>query len=141
MIGSLAITFAAIFFGAAFYLSIAEHPARQGLPVGATLAEWKPSYQRGFMMQASIAVLSGACGLIMWWIEGGPLWLAGAITILANWPYTLIVMMPVNHRLEATPSESANDETRQLLNRWGRLHWVRTILGGAATMLLLFATR
>ena len=139
MIGSLAMTFAAMFFGAAFYLSIAEHPARQSLPVGSTLAEWKPSYKRGFLMQASIAVVSGVCGLIAWWVDGGPLWLAGAIVILANWPFTLIVMMPVNHRLEATSPELANDETRELLNRWGRLHSVRTALGGLATILFLIA--
>ncbi len=139
MVGLLALASAAIFFGAAFYLSIAEHPARQGLDVESTLAEWKPSYQRGFAMQASVAIVSGICGAIAWWSDRDPLWLAGGIAILANWPFTLIILMPVNHRLEATLPGSASQETRELLNRWGRLHAVRTALGGLATILFLLA--
>ena len=33
----------------------------------------------------------------------------------------------------------SDEETRQLLHRWGRLHAVRTILGGVAVMAFLLA--
>ncbi|MEO6199267.1 MAG: DUF1772 domain-containing protein [Sphingomicrobium sp.] len=140
MLGIFALTSAAIFFGAAIYINLAEHPARLDLPVEATLAEWKPSYKRGLAMQASIAVVSGLCGLAIWWTSGATLWLLGALAILANWPFTLFVMMPVNHRLEATAPGSANPETRALLLRWGRLHAVRSALGGLATLLFMVAS-
>jgi uncharacterized membrane protein len=48
--------------------------------------------------------------------------------MLANWPWTLLVIMPVNKRLKA----GAGEETTSLLNRWARLHAVRTLLSFAA---------
>jgi hypothetical protein len=53
------------------------------------------------------------------------LWIVGALLIVANWPYTLIVIMPVNHRLEAL-SPPISPEARALLVRWGRLHAARS---------------
>jgi hypothetical protein len=62
------------------------------------------------------------------------------VLILANWPYTLGVVLPINKRLEATPLESANDETRDLVETWGKLHAVRSGLGLSATLVYLWAT-
>jgi Domain of unknown function (DUF1772) len=45
-------------------------------------------------------------------------WLLGAIVLLANWPYTLFVIAPINRRLIDTPPETATAETRRLLERW-----------------------
>jgi hypothetical protein len=139
MLGLLALVLAAVFFGAAIYINVGEHPARLNLPVEAALAHWGPAYRRGFAMQASLAVASGLFGLAEWWIDGGALWAIGAMLILANWPYTLLVIMPVNHRLEATPAEGANDETMALLVRWGELHAWRSTLSGLATLAFLGA--
>jgi hypothetical protein len=135
----LALVIAAAFAGAAIYINVAEHPARLGLPVGALLTQWKPSYTRGFAMQASLAVLGGISGVLAWWESRDSLWLAGAIVLVANWPFTLLVIMPTNLRLMATAPEFADAATRSLLERWGRLHAVRSVLGAIATLLFLMA--
>jgi uncharacterized membrane protein len=137
--GLLALVIAAVFAGAAIYINVAEHPARLGLPVGALLTQWKPSYARGFAMQATLAVLGGALGAVAWWTTAKGLWLAGAVVLVANWPFTLLVIMPINRRLLATAPDSADAATRSLLEQWGRLHAVRSVLGAIATALFLLA--
>jgi hypothetical protein len=138
MLGLLALVTASIFFGAAVYINIAEHPARLGLPDGAALAEWGPAYKRGFAMQAPIAVLSALLGAAAWWTTGNPLWVIGAVIMIANWPYTLLAIMPTNRQLEATPSAGDADMRRHLV-RWGQLHAVRSALGALATLVYLTA--
>lgn len=138
MFGSVALVSAAIFFGAAIYITIAEHPARLGLDDAGALAQWGPSYKRGFAMQASVAIISGVFAIAAWWADGRPLWLVGAAVIVANWPFTLLVIMPTNHLLMATPP-GGDDQTRARLVRWGQLHAVRSALGAMATVIFLLA--
>ena len=137
--GALALTTAAAFTGAAIYVSVAEQPARLGLESSAALRQWKPSYSRGFALQASLALASALFGLLALWLSRDWRWLIGAALIFANWPYTLTVILPVNKLLEATSPDKANDKTRELLNTWGRLHAIRGMLGFAATLVFLWA--
>jgi hypothetical protein len=46
---------------------------------------------------------------------------------------------PANNQLKATPPEKAGPQTRSLVEKWGRLHAVRTSLGVAATLAYLWA--
>ena len=134
----LALVTAAMFTGAAIYINVAEQPARLSLENQGLLAEWKASYARGFAMQASLALGSSLFGLLAFWLTREWQWMVGAITIFANWPYTLLLMLPVNKRLEAT-LQGANAETRSLIETWGRLHAGRVALGLAATLAYLWA--
>lgn len=136
----LALLTAALFAGAALYVSVAEHPARMRLADAAALAQWQPSYARAAPMQAGLALVSLLLGLWTWW-QIGDLWvLAGALLMGLAIPFTLVVIMPVNRRLKAHAVETAGPDTRTLLTRWGRLHLVRTLLGlaGVAAYFLAF---
>ena len=137
--GHLALVFASAFAGAAFYINFAEHPARLGLDDKSLLKQWKPSYDAGYTMQATLAVASGALGLLTAWMSQDWRWIVGAVLIVANWPYTMIGIMPTNHKLKAITAADAGPSSRAMLETWGRLHAVRTILGIAATAAYLWA--
>lgn len=137
--GLLALTVAAMFTGAAFYVGFAEQPARLQLDDRALLAQWKPSYARGFAMQATLAVVGFLLGMLQWWQSGNGLWFAGALMLVANWPFTLFVIMPTNKALLATASDAAGARSRELVVKWGRLHAVRTALGATAALVFLWA--
>jgi len=139
VVQNLALVAAAVFAGAAIYVNVAEQPARLTLDNLALLAEWKPSYQRGKAMQASLALVATALGLWAGYLTGDWVWYLGAALALAPWPWTLIVIMPVNKVLEATPTDAANAQTRALIEKWGTLHAGRTALGCAATLVYLWA--
>jgi hypothetical protein len=138
--GQLALVAAAVFFGAALYVNVAEQPARLLLDDRSALAEWKPAYKRGFSMQGPLAVVGFLLGLLAWWQTGDWRFLLGATLMIANWPYTLVAIMPTNNKLMAMPLDQAGPESRTLMESWGRLHAVRTGLGILATVVFLWAS-
>ena len=139
IIGQLALIAAALFSGAAVYVSLVEHPARLLLDNGPLLQEFKPSYKRGATMRASIALVGFLLGIGAWWSTGHGLWILGAVLMLANWPYTLLVILPLNNQLLETEPAKAGPETRGLIQKWGSLHAVRTALGIASVFAFLSA--
>ena len=138
-IGLLALTVAALFTGAAIYVNVAEQPARLMLDDRALLTEWKPSYKRGVAMQASLALVGFVLGMVAWWQGSHPGFVIGALAIIAPWPWTLLVIKPVNDALLATAPEQAGPPSRALIERWGGLHAVRTALGALASLAFLWA--
>lgn len=133
--GLVALVIATLFTGAALYISLVEHPARMGLEDALLLAQWQPSYKRALPIQAGLAMLGGAAGLLAWYDFREWQWMAGSLLLLANWPFTMLFIMPTNKRLMAMTPQEAGVESRDLLRRWGGLHGVRSMLGSAASLL------
>ena len=128
---------AALFAGAALYINVAEHPARMVLDTRHAALQWAPSYERATWMQAPLALLSLLAGTAASLMGGGAGWLGAALLIGAVVPFTFVVILPTNHALLAPDRDLASDETRVLLERWARLHAVRTALSLAATAVYL----
>lgn len=137
--GLLALIAAAIFGGVALYVNIVEQPARLSLDDRGLLAEWKPSYKRGAAMQAPLALIGFLLGMLAHGQTSHVGFLIGALLMIAPWPWTLIVIKPVNDILMATDSDQAGPKTRSLILRWGAVHGVRTVLGVLATGAFLWA--
>lgn len=135
--GLLALMLAAAFSGAAIYINAVEHPARLTLDDAALLAQWKPAYKAGFLMQAPLAAAAGFCAVVAFFFDWDWKWLLGAALILANWPYTLYLIMPTNETLKEI--ENTHPDIRPLITRWGWLHAGRSALGTIATLLFFSA--
>ena len=118
-----------LFAGAAIYINLVEHPARMGCDTVTAVTVWAPSYKRATVMQASLAIVGFLSGVAVWLLEGGLAWLVGALLIGAVIPFTFIVIMPTNHQLLAPGRDISSAETRGLLEKWGKLHGVRSALG------------
>ena len=116
-----------------------EQPARLQLDDRALLAEWKPAYRRGYAMQAALAMVGFLLGAAAWWQTGVLAFLLGALLILANWPWTLMVIKPANDRLMQTDLGAAGPGTRSLLHKWNRMHGGRTLFGTLSVIAFLFA--
>ena len=139
IVGQLALIAAAAFAGAAIYVNVAEQPARLVLDDRAMLAQWKRSYDSASVMQAGLALVACALGVIAFVLSHDWRWLLGALLILAPWPWTIFVIMPVNRRLKATAPDAAQSDTRASVEHWGRLHAGRSAFGIAATLVYLWA--
>jgi hypothetical protein len=138
MIGQLALICAAVFVGAAVFVNVAEQPARLALDDRAMLLEWQRSYNRAAPMQAGLAAVSALLGFIAAWQARDWRWALGAIVILANWPYTLLIIKPTNDRLHAIPADQANAGARGMVVSWGHLHAGRSALGIVATLIFFW---
>ena len=133
----IAIVCAGLFAGAAVYVSFVEHPARVGCGTELALKEFGPSYHRGTIMQASLAIIGLIAAVIGWLLTNSVMELVGGLLLGANVPYTLIAILPTNKRLLDPHLAPRSPEAAELLRRWGRLHALRTAGGLLAFLLLL----
>ena len=139
MLELLATLCAAVFTGAAIYINVVEHPARMSLGPRTALAEWRPAYQRGAMLQAPLAIVGLAAAAGAWATGAGDTWLLGGVLLGAVVPFTLLVTLPTNRQLMSSELDREPVRARVLLDRWNRLHAVRTAL--SFTALVLFLSR
>ena len=123
---SLAMMSTAVFFGAALYISLVEHPARIEAGVDVALRQFPHSYRRAARLQASLAVIGSLAGVAAWLLGASAWWAVSAVLLFAVVPLTLVVIFPTNKRLHDPDLEATDPAALNLLLRWGTLHWLRT---------------
>ena len=127
-----------MFWSAAVYINIAEQPARLALGDEALLRQWKPSYKRGFAMQASLALIGFVLGTLAWY-QTQQVVVAGRLAVPARQLALHAHRRHARERRSASSSSRRRARRRALVARWGRLHAVRSALGAAATACFLIA--
>jgi hypothetical protein len=129
---------AGLFAGAAIYITVAEHPARMECGVSLDASVFGPSYRRAAAMQASLALIGTFAGVLAWQLGGGIEWLAGSALLFFVMPFTLVAIMRTNKRLLDLALDRNSREAHDLLLEWGRLHAVRSVVGGASFLIFVF---
>lgn len=124
----------ALFSGAATYITLVEHPARLGCGPVVALTQWRLSYARATIMQASLAVLGSVTALAASFQGRGTAMLVAGLLLGFVVPFTLIVIEPTNKLLMDSARDPQAPDTMVLLRRWGVLHAVRSIAGVGALL-------
>jgi hypothetical protein len=117
-------------------VSLVEHPARMANTLGVALAEFRPSYKRAAVMQATLAAAGAVAAIGAYFLGRGVSTLVAGIVLATVIPFTLIVIMPINRQLLDETRTARTDDTEVLLEKWGKLHNVRTIAGLLALVIL-----
>jgi len=134
---TMAVVACGLFAGAAIYVSLVEHPARVGCGSELAVREFRPSYSRGAVMQASLAVVGCVAGLLAGWQRADATVVVAAALLGLLVPFTLVVILPTNHRLLDPQLDVGSPEAARLLTRWGRLHAVRSVVSTMAFLMLV----
>lgn len=140
LIEFLALFLCGTFFGAAVYISIAQHPATMQTGIPFASAFFPPMYGLAAPMQIVSALGGTLAGVVMWWISGNIFWLFGAILLLFVIPFTIIILKPINDQLLDTKATRTDAETELLLRQWAPRHWVRSIASGLSFAVYIWAS-
>src|SRR5216684_6497146 len=134
----LATLAAGLFTGAALYVTAVEHPARMSCGSVLAVTEFRPSYERAAIMQATLALIGALAAMVRWGLGGQLGWLMGGLLLGAVVPFTLLVIMPTTELLLDASLDLNSPESSALLRRWGRLHAVRSAVSLVAFLIFVF---
>jgi hypothetical protein len=123
----LALLSTGTFFGGALYSSWVEHPARLEAGMDAALRQFMPSFRRAARLQASTAVMGTLSALAAWLLGADSSWALSAAVLVLVIPISLVAVLPIHKQLQPLPP--TDPRAKELLEKWGRLHFLRTIAG------------
>jgi hypothetical protein len=139
MIVALALIVASFYSGAALYVNLVEKPALLSLDDKAALIGWKIALKRGAIIQAPLCAIGFALGLIAWLHLRDIGNAVAALAMLANIPWTVALILPINRQLQAIEPDAAGEASRALMLRWYGRHKMRSALGLIALVFFLLA--
>ena len=136
----LALFLCGTFFGAAIYISMAQHPAtmKTGIPFATKF--FPPMYALASRLQIALAAGGTLAGVTQWYLSRDPLWAIGAAFLFFVVPFTIIALKPINDQLINSSAQRSDSQTEGLLKAWAPRHWVRSITSGLSFIVYLWAS-
>ena len=114
LLKAIAVLSSGLFAGAALYITAVEHPARMSLGASIALQEFRSSYRRAAPLQASLAVISFLCSMVVWRLTGGWAWFAGGALVgkgaIVGWRDVLAPVLRNDERVKLWPFDGSLDD-------------------------------
>ena len=109
------------------------------MELGPTLAvpSFGAMYKRAAKLQPLLAFLSFFGGTAAWLAGANIWWLISGIIMLSLFPYTFILMLPLNKELTDPGLDKNSSRAAELLAQWGNLHQYRALIGLVAFIIFL----
>ena len=136
---AIAIFSCGTFFGAALYISVAQHPATLETGVEFGLRFFPKMYKKAAPLQIFLALSGFVAGIVAWYQTGIIFWLIGSLLLVSVIPITLVLIKPLNDLLLSNKSSIDLPRATDALKRWGSIHWLRTIVSGFSFFIYLIA--
>ena len=137
-----------LFFGAALYITVVEHPARMQLPSREALRAFQKSYPRAATLQKNVLRTGLLASALRHFKAAPPVLvhkeslqrghLANIVCSVIILVWTVLFMIPDNNTLMRS-QQLSDSQTKNLLQAWGKKHSVRTVLSCFAALALLTA--
>ena len=137
----IAVLASGLFTGAAVYINLVEHPARVQCGTELAVTQFGPSYHRATVLQVPLASAGFVAGAGAWVSGAGVGWLVGGIVLGSVMPFTVLVIFPTNKKLLDPALDRKSRLANDLLDRWARLHAVRSVVSVGAFLLFAFLIR
>jgi hypothetical protein len=127
-----------MFASNSLYCSVIEHPARMSLSTPMGHAQWRAGFLKVAVLQSTLALAGAGFAIVSNYYAPDRKMLTIAALLFSMIPYTAIFMMETNTYLLDSKCDSDSEKTRDLLDYWGALHSVRTVIGLTAMGLALY---
>lgn len=124
-------------FGIALAASIVVQPLLLKVKRETALETFRPFFYRTHWSQISLSVLVSIFAIIITALSGNWGWVIGMAIMHLNGPFTKKMLMPVNQRLLADDIDPQVAKTGEDLEKWGKLHAIRTAINGLVFMLFI----
>ena len=109
---------------------------RINLPSGSVMVDnFQQTFPRAMKFQATLAKVLVIHGVVQYFADmaspGAKFFLGAGMSFASLIPWTLIMIMPINHQLMdgEVPKKKGDEWVKELMNGWDRVHMVRTMLG------------
>ena len=127
-----------LFAGFATYCSVVEVPAMLECGTVAAANHWNNMFKRAAKYQSILQLIGASSAMGAYYLGKDNKYLYSGALVLTIPVYTLLGMMTTNYKLMDPENDKSSRETQNLLEKWAKLHAVRSIIGIIAASILFY---